>query len=202
MENLPRIKQRNTERINCVLKAQKHEKPRKNRAERSGKTVSANIGVSMVRHVVTPRKPNNEAEIENPPDTNVQAGSRRFAALGVARLELAASTSQMSRAANCATPRYPIIIPEIRALVKRLRQVSPRNGRRNGRRFASASLPSHAGPADQAPHTPHAAPVAPTLPAAIAAHAGLSAPKLPAAHARLRALRALRASVDQFQRNL
>ena len=202
MENLPRIKQGNTKRINCVRKAKKHGKMRKSRAERSGKTVSANISVSMVRHVVTPRKPNKEAEKENPPDTNVQAGSRRFAALGVARLELAASTSQMSRAANCATPRYPIIIPEIHALVKRLRQVSPRNGRRNGRRFASASLPSHAGPADQAPHTPHAAPVAPTLPAAFAAHAGLSAPKLPAAHARLRALRALRASVDQFQRNL
>ncbi len=154
MENLPRIKQGNTKRINCVRKAKKHGKMRKSRAERSGKTVSANISVSMVRHVVTPRKPNKEAEKENPPDTNVQAGSRRFVLLGVARLELAASTSQMSRAANCATPRYPIIIPEIRALVKRLRQVSPRNGRRNGRRFASASLPSHAGPADQAPPHP------------------------------------------------
>ena len=30
----------------------------------------------------------------------------------------------------------------------------PRNGRRNGRRFASASLPSHAGPAAQAPPHP------------------------------------------------
>ena len=80
MENLPRIKQRNAERHNCVRKAKKHGKMRKSRAERSGKTVSANISVSMVRHVVTPRKPNNEAEKENPPDTNAQAGSRRFAA--------------------------------------------------------------------------------------------------------------------------
>ena len=122
----------------------KASKPDKSGAKQTGKRVSENPRPSMVPPVVRiPQKPNIPKR-ESPRNLNDFKDFLRFYAVGVARLELAASTSQMSHPTNWATPRLPVLYSDSpflssdrgefpgRTAEKSGRQVGLPNGRRRG----------------------------------------------------------------------
>ena len=80
-------------------------------SQQTGKSVSENPRLSMVPPVV--RTPQNRIppKRESPRNRNDFKDFPRFSAVGVARLELAASTSQMSHPTNWATPRREYYTP-------------------------------------------------------------------------------------------